>query len=101
MAAIRVLVADDHELVRRGVMSLLACHNEYEVVGEADDGRSAVNLAQELQPDIVLLDITMPGMNGLRASKMIKEVAPHTEVIIISQYDSESMKQEADCAGAR
>jgi|SRR5271155_2256067 len=98
---VRILVVDDHELVRRGVVSLLTAKPNYEVVSEASDGLTAVEQARALQPDLVLMDMTMPLMNGLEATRMIRKVAPHAEVLVISQYDSNSMVQEAFNAGAR
>ena len=98
---VRILVVDDHELVRRGVVSLLASKPNYQVISEASDGETAVEQARTLQPDLVLMDMTMPRMNGLEATRMIREVAPNAEVLVISQYDSYSMVQEAFKAGAR
>jgi DNA-binding NarL/FixJ family response regulator len=98
---IRILVVDDHELVRRGVVSLLASKPNYQVISEASDGETAVEQARALQPDLVLMDMTMPRMNGLEATRLIREVAPNAEVLVISQYDSYSLVQEAMNAGAR
>jgi DNA-binding NarL/FixJ family response regulator len=86
---ITVLVADDHTIVRRGLVSLLSLGEAIEVIGEASDGRAAVDLALQLEPDVVLMDISMPGMNGLEATSQIKKKAPHIKVLVLSAHDKE------------
>ncbi len=86
---ITVLVADDHTIVRRGLVSLLSLGESIEVVGEAADGRAAVDLSLQLQPDVVLMDISMPGLNGLEATGRIKKAAPHVKVLVLSAHDNE------------
>jgi DNA-binding NarL/FixJ family response regulator len=86
---IRVLLADDHELVRAGFRALLASLGNVEVVAEADDGRAALELVAASQPDVVLMDITMPGLNGLEATSRIVKEFPGTRVIILSMHASE------------
>lgn len=98
---VRILLVDDHELVRRSVSSLLAGRLEFEVVGEASDGPEGVQRAQDLQPDIVVLDITMPTMNGLEVSRRIAQVAPLSKIIFLSQHNTGRIISEAFSTGAR
>ncbi len=86
---ISVIVADDHTIVRRGLISLLELCSEIRVVGEAADGRDAVERALALEPDIVLMDISMPVLNGLEATRQIKERAPGIKVLVLSAHDNE------------
>jgi DNA-binding NarL/FixJ family response regulator len=97
---IRILIADDHGIVRTGLKLLLDRISEMEVVGEAADGREAVRLAAELQPDIVIMDIAMPLLNGLQAAQAIRENAP-TGVIFVTMHTDESYILKALDAGAR
>ncbi len=97
----RVLVADDHELIRRGICSVLATEPALNVCGEAFDGLDAVQKAAELRPDIVVMDISMPRLNGLEATREIKRLVPEIEVLIVSQHDSSEMIRQAFGAGAR
>jgi DNA-binding NarL/FixJ family response regulator len=100
MAPIRVLLADDHELVRAGFRSLLQKLSEVEVVGEAEDGRDALRLVAQQQPDIVLMDITMPGLNGLDATARVAREFPDVRVIILSMHANEDHVLLALRAGA-
>lgn len=86
---ITVLVADDHTIVRRGLVSLLSLAEGIEVIGEAADGRAAVERCLELEPDVVLMDINMPLLNGLEATRRIKKDAPHIRVLVLSAHDNE------------
>jgi len=86
---IRVLVTDDHAIVRQGLTSLLNDQADMEVVGEAGNGRVAVEKALELKPDVVILDIAMPMLNGIEAAKRIKQRLPRTKIIILSMYSQE------------
>jgi DNA-binding NarL/FixJ family response regulator len=87
MAKIRVLIADDHAILREGVRALLALTDDIEVVGEARDGREAVDLAGKLDPDVVLMDIAMPGLGGLEAALEMKRQGARARVLVLSQYD--------------
>jgi DNA-binding NarL/FixJ family response regulator len=97
----RILIADDHELVRRGLRSLLASRTGWNVCGEAKDGLEAVEKAKQLHPDVVLLDITMPELNGLDAARIIRRDDPAMEIVILSQHDPREMTAPALQAGAR
>jgi two-component system response regulator NreC len=87
MSKIRVLIVDDHALVREGITALLRFYDEVEVVGEASDGREAISKSEELKPDVILMDIAMPGLGGLEATVEIKKKTPEVKVIVLSQYD--------------
>ncbi len=87
MAKIRVLIADDHAILREGVRALLQMSGDIEVVGEAADGREAIDRCRELQPDVVLMDIAMPGLGGLEAALEIKREGLRTKVLVLSQYE--------------
>lgn len=101
MNNLRILIADDHEVARRGIRALLESHPGWEVVAEAGNGRDAVSSAARLKPDVVLLDIGMPGLNGLDATRQILAVAPATRVLILTMHDSEQVVREVLAAGAR
>lgn len=87
MSKIRVLIADDHALVREGIAALLRLSNDIEVVGEASDGMEAIARARKDNPDVVLMDIGMPGLGGMEATREIKKTAPQMKIIVLTQYD--------------
>ncbi len=101
MSALRILIADDHEVARRGIRCVLESHTEWEVCGEATDGREAVELAGRLKPDILLLDIGMPNLNGLDATRQILAMMPEARILILTVHDSEQVVREVLAAGAR
>jgi len=98
--AIRVLLVDDHTILREGVRALLAGEREIVVVGEAGDGREALEKVETLRPDIVLMDMVMPGMNGLEATTLIKQRHSEVKVLILSMYDDDEYVQQVIQAGA-
>lgn len=85
---VRVLLVDDHAMFRAGVKSLLAFNPEFEIVGEADSGQQALDKVREVKPDIVIMDIAMPGMDGLSATRLIKELHPEVKVLLLSQHEN-------------
>ena len=89
MPKIRVLIADDHAVLRSGLKVLLQTQAGIEVVGEAADGHEAINKTAELRPDVLLLDITMPGLGGLEALKTIKETVPATVILVLTMHEDE------------
>jgi PAS domain S-box-containing protein len=101
MASVRILIADDHELVRQGLRALLACRPSWEICGEAADGREAIEKAAQLKPDIVLLDVSMPRLNGLEAARIIRQESPGCEILIVSQHTPAEMLPSALRVGAR
>mgnify|MGYP001142048754 CR=1 FL=1 len=101
MSAARILVADDHGVVRRGLRLILERHEGFEVVGEAADGREAVRLAEELSPNIVIMDVGMPQLNGIDATGQIIHRDPRVGVIILSMHADEGYIVRALSAGAK
>jgi DNA-binding NarL/FixJ family response regulator len=100
MSALRILIADDHEVVRAGVRSLLESQPDCEICGEAATGRQAVALAQQLKPHVAILDITMPELNGLEAARQILKTVPDVRVLVLSVHESEELVREILDAGA-
>jgi len=101
MSVLSVLVADDHEVVRQGLRTILESHPGWEICGEAVTGREAIEKATELKPDVVVLDFSMPELNGLEATRQIHKLLPETEVLILTMYYSERLAREFLRAGAR
>jgi DNA-binding NarL/FixJ family response regulator len=98
---IAILLADDHPVVRSGLRALLEAEPRMTIRGEASDGRAAVSMARKLEPDIAILDISMPELNGIEATRQIRRACPQTEVIILTMHDSDSLISEALEAGVR
>lgn len=101
MPVIRILLADDHALVRQSLRALLKKAHNVEVVGEAHDGLNAVELAESLQPDLVIMDISMPRLDGITATRRIMEMDGDTQVLILSMHANETLAQQALRMGAR
>ena len=101
MGSMRVLVADDHEIVRRGLCSLIQEHPGWEVAAEAADGREAVEKTRELKPDVTVMDISMPSMNGLEATRQIVRELPETKVLVLTMHESDPIIRDVLDAGAR
>lgn len=97
---LRILLADDHPMFREGLLSALRHHEEFEVVGEAGGGREAVELAESLQPDVILMDVGMPEMNGITATRAIVNAHPHIHVLILTMFDDDASVFSAMKAGA-
>jgi DNA-binding NarL/FixJ family response regulator len=98
---LRILIADDHPLFRDGIRTLMAVVTDIELVGEAEDGQTAVVLAAQLQPDVVLMDIQMPALNGIDATRQITAASPHIAVLMVTMFDDDGSVFSAMRAGAR
>jgi len=98
---VRILLADDHDVVRRGLKALLQERADWEICGEALSGREAVDLARETQPDVAILDLMMPDLNGLEATRQIRRVSERTQVLIFTMHHSETLIHDVLEAGAR
>jgi two-component system, NarL family, response regulator NreC len=101
MKALRILLADDHTVVRSGLRALLERQNNFEIVGEAQNGRETVSLCASLQPDVVVMDVGMPLLNGIEATKALLKQSPSTGVVILSMHSDESYVMRSLQAGAR
>jgi DNA-binding NarL/FixJ family response regulator len=96
----RVVLADDHEVVRKGIRAIVNGHPPWTVCGEAENGQQAIDLVLELKPDLVVLDLSMPVMNGLQATARIRQLAPSTKILVLSMHDSSQVEHGALAAGA-
>jgi DNA-binding NarL/FixJ family response regulator len=96
----RILIADDNQWIRRGVMNILAPMTQWEVCGEAKDGTEAVEMATELLPDLILLDVSMPGLSGLEVARLVREKVPAAKILIMSQHDPAVLLPRAIQSGA-
>ena len=100
MKKLRILLADDHALIRRGARGLLQSHQGWRVVGEAANGIEAVEKAKKLKPDVAVVDISMPELDGVQATRQIREAVPNTRVLVLTMHDSDQLVQSALKAGA-
>lgn len=101
METTKVLIADDHQVMRRGVRAVVELLEGWEVCGEASTGREAVEMVEKLQPQIVVMDVTMPELNGLEATRQIKKIAPTTEILMFTGLETEELIRQVFEAGAR
>ncbi|MFC0213972.1 response regulator [Paenibacillus chartarius] len=101
MDRLRIVLADDHPMFREGLVSALQSIPEFEIVGEAADGEEAVKLAEALQPDVILMDVSMPGRNGIEATREITGVSPHIGILVLTMFDDDASVFSAMRAGAR
>ena len=99
MTALRILIADDNDAVRRGVIRLLSPQTDWQICGEARNGTEAIEKARELTPDVILLDISMPGMNGLEAARLLRKESSSVKIIVISQNDPKLLLPQVLAAG--
>jgi two-component system, NarL family, nitrate/nitrite response regulator NarL len=100
LMAIRILLTDDHELVRKGIKALFGGVSDWEVCGEAANGKEAVEKAIELKPDLILMDISMPVMNGIEATRLIRRAQPLVRIVMLTMHDSPQIAEQARNAGA-
>ena len=98
---LRVLIADDHEMIRRGIRDVVECHPDWEVCGEACDGQEALDLAIQEQPNVVVLDISLPTMNGLAVTRRLKQEVPKASVLLFTMHDEDDTISGGLAAGAR
>jgi DNA-binding NarL/FixJ family response regulator len=101
MNSLRIFLADDHSLVRRGIRSLLGVHSDWEVCGEATDGKEALEKVNQLHPDVLILDLNMPELNGLEVTRRVHKMCPKVEVLVLTVQDSEQVMRQVLEAGAR
>jgi DNA-binding NarL/FixJ family response regulator len=99
--SLRVLIADDHEAVRKGVCVILGTRGDIEVCGEASNGREAIDKAKELQPNLIILDITMPVLSGIDAAEVIRTALPHVPILFLSMHQSRQIVAEAKRIGVQ
>ena len=97
----RVIVVDDHAVIRRGVQGILQASPEWELSGEAENGQEAIKLAESVKPEIIIMDVSMPGLNGLEATRIIHNILPDTKVLLLTLHSSSELVRSAFRAGAR
>lgn len=97
---LRVLIVDDSDIFRRGLRTILESHHGCEVCGEADNGEDAARLAQELRPDAIVIDISLPGINGIEATRIIRSKLPGAKIVVMSLYQSREVVNAVEAAGA-
>lgn len=97
----RVIVVDDHAVIRRGVQGILHSFPEWELCGEAENGQEAIRLAETLKPDMIIMDVSMPGLNGLEATRIIRNILPNTKILLLTLHSSTELVRSAFRAGAR
>jgi DNA-binding NarL/FixJ family response regulator len=97
----RVLIVDDHAFIRRGVQTILHPYPEWEFCGEAENGKDAIRLAGELKPEIIIMDVSMPGLNGIEATRVIRKSQPEIKVVLLTLHESAELLRSAFRAGAR
>ena len=97
----RIIVVDDHAVIRRGVQGILHSFPEWELCGEAENGEEGVKLAQSVKPEIVIMDVSMPGLNGLEATRIIHQLLPDTKILLLTLHSSTELVRSAFRAGAR
>src|SRR2546430_6770767 len=101
MDSLHILIADDHPLFRKGMRTLLAATADTEVIGEATTGQEVIELAATLQPDVILMDLQMPGVNGIEATRQILQTSPHIRILVITLFEDNASVFSALRAGAR
>jgi len=97
----KIIVVDDHAVIRRGVQGILRAFPEWELCGEAENGQEAIKLAESLKPEIIIMDVSMPGLNGLEATRIIRNILPGTKILLLTLHSSSELVRSAFRAGAR
>jgi DNA-binding NarL/FixJ family response regulator len=97
----RVLIVDDHAFIRRGVQTILHAFPEWEFCGEAENGKDAIRLADELRPEVIIMDVSMPGLNGIEATRAIRKTQPGVKIVLLTLHESSELLRSAFRAGAR
>jgi DNA-binding NarL/FixJ family response regulator len=97
----RVLIVDDHAFIRRGVQTILHPFPEWEFCGEAENGKDAIRMADELKPEVIIMDVSMPGLNGIEATRAIRKTQPAVKIVLLTLHESADVVRNAFRAGAR
>src|ERR1700736_4065811 len=97
----RVLIVDDHAFIRRGVQLILRPYSQWELCGEADNGNDAIRLANELKPEVIIMDVSMPGLHGIEATRTIRKTQPDVKIVLLTRHESADLVRSAFRAGAR